>query len=173
MNLSSSTDISRAFNQKCGNTTTEKLTVCPRFSTHRNLIIGEAVHRDDYHIGCFLTSPSVRTAQRNSNSGRVDKRDDGSVVENAACFTLYGSIMQEGVWDKTSGHTCRASVSSSPLLTGLFGGIQLVVGTYIKLFLVCSPRLGFPVLPFPLVVIPWVRSRMLPSVYFVQRVRTR
>ena len=36
--------------------------------------------------------------------------------------------------------------------------------------LVCIPRLGSPILPFPFVVKPWVRSRMLPSVYFVQRV---
>ena len=57
--------------------------------------------------------------------------------------------------------------------TDLFDGIQLVVGTYIKLFLVCIPRLGSPILHFSLVVIRWVRSRMPPSVYFVQRVQTR
>ena len=82
-------------------------------------------------------------------------------------------LLVKVVWDKIKGHTCRASVSSSPLLTDLFGGIQLVVGTYIKLFLVCILRLGSPILPFPMVVIPWVRSRMPPSVYFVQTVRTR
>ena len=93
-------------------------------------------------------------------------------------LALYGSIftsilLVKVVWDKISGHTCRASVSSSPLLTDLFDGIQLVVGMYIKLFLVCIPRLGSPIHPFPLVVIPWARSRTPPSVYFVQRVRTR
>ena len=72
---------------------------------------------------------------------------------------LYGSILTsihlvKVVWDKISGHICRASVSSSPLLTDLFDGIQLVVGTYIKLFLVCIPRLGSHILPFPLVAIP-------------------
>ena len=60
------------------------------------------------------------------------------------------------VCDKVSGHTCRASVSSSPLLTDLFDGIQLVVGTYIILFLVCVPRLGSTILSFPLGVLPWV-----------------
>ena len=83
-------------------------------------------------------------------------------------------LLVKVVWDKIiSGHTYRASVSSSLLPTDLFDEIQLVVGTYIKLFLVCIPRLGSPLLPFPLVVLPWVRSRILPSVYFVQKIQTR
>ena len=57
---------------------------------------------------------------------------------------LYGSIftsvlLVKVVWDTISGHhNCRASISSSPSLTDPFDGIQLVVGTYIKPFLVRS-----------------------------------
>ena len=57
-------------------------------------------------------------------------------------LALYGSIfasilLVKVVWDKIiSGHTCRASVSSSPLLTDPFDGIQFVVGTYLKLLFV-------------------------------------
>ena len=93
-------------------------------------------------------------------------------------LALYGStftsiLLIKIVWDKINGHTCRASVFSSPSLTSLFDGVQLVVGTYNKPSFVCIPNLGSPILPFPLVVIPWPRSRMPPNVYFVQKVRTR
>ena len=86
---------------------------------------------------------------------------------------LYGSIftsvlLVKVVWGEISGHTCRASVSSSPSLTGPFDGIQLAVGTYIKPFLVRIPRLGSPILPFPLVVIPWTCCQKPPRIYFVQ-----
>ena len=100
-------------------------------------------------------------------------RSGSAVVVIRTPPELYESIftsvlLVKVVWDKISGHTCRASVSSSPSLTGPFDGIQLVVGTYIKPFLVRIPRLGSPILPFPLVVIPWACSRTPPRIYFVQ-----
>ena len=81
-------------------------------------------------------------------------------------------LLVKVVWDKISGHTCRASVSSSPSLTDLANGIQLVVGPLSPSLFVYRDRPP-PIPPFPLVVIPWTRSRMLSSVYFVQIVRTR
>ena len=49
-------------------------------------------------------------------------------------YIFTSILLVKVVWDKISGHTCRASVSSSPSLTGLVDGIQLVVGTYVKPF---------------------------------------
>ena len=57
------------------------------------------------------------------------------------------------VWGKISGHTCRASVSSSPLLTDPFRW-NTIGGWNVYQTLVCIPRLDSPILPFPFVEFP-------------------
>ena len=69
---------------------------------------------------------------------------------------LTSVLFVKVIWHKVSGHTFRASVSCSLSLTGPFDGIQVW----------CFARiLSSPILSFPLVVIPWARSRLPPNVY--------
>ena len=73
-------------------------------------------------------------------------------------LALYGSIftsilLVKVVWGKISGHTCRASVSSSPLLTDSFRW-NTIGGWNVYQTLVCIPGLGSPILPFPFVEFP-------------------
>ena len=60
-------------------------------------------------------------------------------------------LLVKVVWGKISGHTCCASVSFSPLLTDPSNTIG---GWNVYHTLVCIPRLGSPILPFPFVEFP-------------------
>ena len=125
--------------------------------------------------GVFITPQEAMELVLNETLIDHESRPSLKAVKSSLAFhnRFTSILLVKVVWDKISGHTCRASVSSSSLLTDPFRW-NTIGGWNVYQTFVCIPRLGSPILPFPLVVIPWgVRSRMLPSVYFVQRVRTR
>ena len=97
----------------------------------------------------------------NRACGLLNRRKEREKMSGSAAYQVpkrYGSIftsmlLVKVVWGKISGHTCRASVSSSPLLTDPFRW-NTIGGWNVYQTLVCIPRLGSPILPFPFVEFP-------------------